>query len=183
MLCSNDASADRASHPHAPQGELLSSLRPLHKLTHLRIVFHSESPEDTDKDTDADGGTSAPPAPVEDLARALHPSSFNFEGIATTVVQALPSLQALFLTTCGYFARCVQVGDGAATSRMPTSKRWNVSRAWRVAEPSAAVDGEPILEELQDEAAEAIIEREELVVPDECKVGVGLYLAEIVRRR
>ena len=53
------------------------------------------------------------------------------------------------------------------------------SRAWRIAEPSITVDevqvqegDQPALVELPDVVAEAIIEREELVLLDACKVGV-----------
>ena len=151
--------------PHAPQDSVLSSLRLLHKLAHLRMLIHSDSLEDAD--TDADGP-----------ARALGPSLFDFERTAAAVVRRLPSLQTLFLTTCGHFARRVKVGDGTATISVeePTGKRWSLYRAWRVAEPAVTVDrvqdGKPILEELQDAVAEAIIEREELVLPDACKVGV-----------
>ncbi|PIL25388.1 hypothetical protein GSI_13278 [Ganoderma sinense ZZ0214-1] len=165
---------DAACHwaPQAPFGwnelldEIQSSLRPLRELTHLRIVFQSKSPADREPDTDA----SVPPSLGERLARTLHPSTFDFQVIAVSLVRQLPSLRSLFLTTCGYFTRREHVG----AVPVATNELWCVSRAWNVAPSNTGADGrqggERMLVELRDEDAEAIIQREELILPDSYKL-------------
>ncbi|KAM5544339.1 hypothetical protein V8D89_001999 [Ganoderma adspersum] len=140
----------------------LALLRPLHKLTHLHVAFHSKSYEDA--------GSHAPAqrALLEELARTLHPSMFDFPGTAAALVRPLPVLQVLVLTTYGYFARDETVAD--MTQKAAPRKVWSVSQAWRVADGS----GGKALVELRDEEAERTVSREELGLPDAFKVGVGL---------
>ncbi|KAI1782078.1 hypothetical protein LXA43DRAFT_1104814 [Ganoderma leucocontextum] len=84
----------------------LSSLQPLHKLTHLRIIIHSKGHDVTDSDV------SSPPTHADELARTLHGSTFDFKRTAAPLVrQRLPSLRYLFLTTCGYLVHHNQAGE------------------------------------------------------------------------
>ncbi|KAM5544155.1 hypothetical protein V8D89_002204 [Ganoderma adspersum] len=143
--------------------KVLSSLEPLHKLTHLRIIIHSESPEHADSDA------FEPFTPAEYFQRAIHPSIFDYQGTARALARPLPSLQFLSLTTCGRFFLYEEDRD-PITQVLPQPKRWAASRAWSVPKRNADAglqNGEPSLVELQDEEAEDIIEREELVLPDE----------------
>ena len=66
------------------QEAIVSAIRPLHKLTHLRIVVgasmyvHKAAPW--------------PFAPWQEYAHTFRPSRFDFEGAATTLARALPSV-------------------------------------------------------------------------------------------
>ena len=174
----------RLTYAVPPQDGTRALLRPLHRLTHLHVAFRSESYEDAE---------SHARAPSEELARALHPSMFDFQGTAAAlaVARRLPSLRVLVLTTCGYFARDETVAD--VTQKAATGKVWSVSRAWRVSVADGGDgDGGTTLVELQDEEAEGIVSREELGLPDAFKVcvcgffccvyGPTLMLAGIVLR-
>ncbi|KAM5544156.1 hypothetical protein V8D89_002205 [Ganoderma adspersum] len=159
---------------------MLASLQPLHKLAYLRIVIQSESPAAQDTDTGPGASAPAPPsfAFAEQLSRALHLSTLDFQGAAASLARRLPSLQSPFLTTCGHFTLHQEFGD--ATSMVATSTRWCISRDWRVAAPtgrqSLSADGgwdekcTRMLVEMHDEEAEAVIQREELIIPDAYKV-------------
>ena len=154
---------------YSPQDTILASLEPLHKLAHLRIVIQSNWPaeEDIDRDTESDPGVSV-----------LHPPALDVQGIAMSLLRQLPSLQSLFLTTCGYFTRCEEV----------TNERWCISGAWRVAAPTGLSascgerdeEGTRGLVELRHEEAEAVIQREDLIIPDAYKVSVSVvvYLSQ-----
>ena len=147
------------------QDAILASLRPLYRLAHLRIVIQSNRPaaEYIDRDTETDPGVSV-----------LHPPALDLQGTATSLLRQLPSLQSLFLTTCGYFTRCEEV----------TNERWRISGAWRVAAPTSLSagygerdeEGTRGLVELRHEEAEAVIEREELIIPDAYKVSVSVVV-------
>ncbi|KAM5544154.1 hypothetical protein V8D89_002203 [Ganoderma adspersum] len=150
---------------------VLSSLESLHRLTHLRLVIHSESTENADTEV----SESVLLTPSEGLERAVHPSMFDFQGTADLLAQRLPSLQFLLLTSCGDF---VSRGNDRYAATAVVTKRWAVSRAWSVAEPDAdeMQDEEPMLVELGKDEAEAITRREELILPRGCK---DWFLAEV----
>ena len=79
------------------QDKVPSSLGSLHKVTHLRIVIYSQSKVDAATDLPV------PLTPSSGLARAVHPSRFDFKGTAAALARPLPSLRFLSLTTCGRF--------------------------------------------------------------------------------
>ena len=155
------------------QDKVPSSLGSLHKVTHLRIVIYSQSKVDAATDLPV------PLTPSRGLARAVHPSRFDFKGTAAALARPLPSLRFLSLTTCGRFVGPYEDDRDLATILPPHVKQWATSRAWSVAQPN--VDGmqddsesEPTFVELGEEAAEAIIRREELILLDECMVSASL---------
>ncbi|KAM5543669.1 hypothetical protein V8D89_002920 [Ganoderma adspersum] len=69
--------------------KMISALRCLHKLTHLRVVLQSDVSDRSYQvmlDSDAFLGT-------------VRPSAFDFAGTSTSLARSLPSLQYVFLTT------------------------------------------------------------------------------------
>ncbi|KAI1789261.1 hypothetical protein LXA43DRAFT_1096549 [Ganoderma leucocontextum] len=144
---------------------ILSALRPLHKLAHLRIVVHSNVHHDP----------SFPVAYSGEFVRALRGSVFDFEKTAVLLVRPLPSLRYVFLTTSGYLA------DRRDTSSAPRRfwkafERWYTPRAWRVAArgTGSIQEGEPVLIELHEDVAETIIRNEELVLSEADKASLHL---------
>ena len=149
------------------QGEIVSALQPLHKLTHLRIVVHATVWHD--------GPWTA--AHSEGFIHPIRGSAFDFEGTAAALVRPLPSLQFVALTTNG------RLGHWRPEHRWKAYEQWNATRAFRVARPSASrpgpdateipvQDGEPVLVGLHDEVAETIMRTEELELSEADKVGL-----------
>ncbi|KAM5543667.1 hypothetical protein V8D89_002918 [Ganoderma adspersum] len=95
----------------APQHTLISTLRPLHKLTHLRIVISASIYITED--------TSWPFPPWEEYAHSFHPSRFDFPGTAGAFACELPSLHHVFITTGGHFVNWVEHSLGSANGFSP----------------------------------------------------------------
>ncbi|PIL30084.1 hypothetical protein GSI_07661 [Ganoderma sinense ZZ0214-1] len=107
---------------------LISALRPLHNLTHLRLVVHCKLVK-----RPAGSATSLPYSHSESFVDTVRGPAFDFAGTADALVRTLPSLQYVFLTTCGSL---VDRGENKSNSGRPSLReheRWNVGRAWRVA--------------------------------------------------
>ena len=124
----------------------MSSVRPLHRLTHLRVVVHFRI---YGRD--------------EDCGRA-----FDFEGAAAALVAPLPCLRYIFVATNG----CVSDWDGDKQS-WEERERWHLPHAWRVADPGTSGWG---LVELHDEVAQTIIRKEELVLSEADQASLGFLL-------
>ncbi|PIL30193.1 hypothetical protein GSI_07771 [Ganoderma sinense ZZ0214-1] len=140
---------------------LLSALRPLRNLTHLRVLICCE----LHRPGDPIWGKAAY---SEKFVDAVRGPAFDFAGTAAALVRAVPSLQYVFLTTCGRFIERVEGGEGARTWR--SYDRWDVSRAWRVAVRDAKRPRR--LVRLHSDVADTIIRNEELVLSETDKVGV-----------
>ncbi|KAM5543491.1 hypothetical protein V8D89_002742 [Ganoderma adspersum] len=125
-----------------------SSLEPLQKLTHLRVIFHCNIYYQ-----------SSQPIKKSDFTHALGNSKTDLEGVAASLVRLLPALQYVFLTTSAAFGNIHKVME-----------RWQVDRAWRVAEPPSDATGEMhddrqrLLVDLADTVAATVIVEEELVL-------------------
>ena len=128
-----------------------SSLEPLQKLTHLRVIFHCNIYY-----------PSSQPQPIESsvFTHALCNSDIDLKGCATSLVPLLPALRYVFLTTSATFG-----------SNRKVMERWQVDGAWRVAEPSGDDtgempdhDGKRLLVNLADTVAATVIMEEELVL-------------------
>ena len=121
----------------------------LHSLTHLRLVFHCEALSHADSDfilKDA-------------LLADLRPASFDFPGVASAIVDEIPSLRYCFLTVGAW------IGKGCPHLLV---ERWCESRAWRIVHRGDAEDqgstGRRELMELHKDVAETIIREEDLGV-------------------
>lgn len=108
---------------------------------------------------------------------AVRGSAFDFESTAASLARTLPPLQCVFLTTSG------SLGDrDDATRILRPHERWNVSCAWRVAEPRASTADDAVqggnlnstLVELHGDVAETIIRNEELVLSETDEVSIVL---------
>ena len=151
------------------QDKMVTTLRPLHRLTHLRIVLHANVYVYYD--------TLSPFVPPEEYALALRGSTFDFEGTAASLVPLFPSLQYLFLTTCGVLNTWEDDSDPCA-GRWKAYEQWHVPRAWRIqgATPSALdqlEDGEGVLAALDDEVSASVIRQEDLVLSESDEVSAG----------
>ncbi|KAI1783162.1 hypothetical protein LXA43DRAFT_1047764 [Ganoderma leucocontextum] len=136
---------------------LIDPMRHL-RLTHLRIflyhrVFH-----------DLSGVTQRNPGAIldEDFVNAGIPSEMDLQPAATRFFDTMPTLQYVFLTAC----RCSYVREWPATIGYRRNNTWISSKAWRAVDanerplPSDTMCGSCV--ELDREAAEAIMDREEL---------------------
>ncbi|TBU48282.1 hypothetical protein BD309DRAFT_950064 [Dichomitus squalens] len=130
-------------------GRLIVSIKHL-RLTHLRLVVCYHVFQSMSKRTQPNMGVD------EDFVNTARES--DLLPAATAFLEAMPSLEYIFLTTCG--RTYVPVGR-----RWEERHKWLSSKAWRVAGrhegpdvPSAATG---MLVELSSEAAEVIIDREE----------------------
>ena len=159
-----------------------SSLQPLHRLAHLRVVFCSS----------VHNGGFSPASDVrgEEHLRALRGPAFErAEETAASLVRLLPSLRYFFLTATGHVV---------PRSGSRVLVRWHTARAWRVGEPvvDGTKEGRPVLVELHDEVAETIIRKEELVlskadevrvcwVPDAwgMKLSMWLWAQDVLRQQ
>ncbi len=145
-----------------PQNSILFSLRPLQKMTHLRIVVHSNG---------IDHDPASPAAYSEEFVRAMRASAFDFAGTAALLARPLPSLQYIFLTTSGYLTE----RDNGLLFWRPYD-RWYVDRAWRIANPRVGSgsehEREPVLMDLHEDVAETIMRNEELVLSEVDSVSV-----------
>ncbi|PIL30185.1 hypothetical protein GSI_07763 [Ganoderma sinense ZZ0214-1] len=134
---------------------MASKLRPLHQLTHLRIIIRSQVYQDETEEALAYAQHS------EEFVRALRRSAFDFEGTAASLLGSPPSLRYLFLTTSSNLA------DTDRDWRT-TFERWHETRAWRIAGSGTneANHVEPLLVSLHDQVVKTIIRKEELVLSD-----------------
>ncbi|KAI1789262.1 hypothetical protein LXA43DRAFT_1083961 [Ganoderma leucocontextum] len=145
---------------------ILSSLQPLHNLTHLRLVVHSKIY------STVKGPSQWHPAHSGEFVSAVRGSAFDFKGAAASLVRTLPSVRYVFLTTGGNLAK----RDGSRRGPFVSYERWDVARAWRVAAGSKPEhDGTTVqdglkatrtLVELDDGVAETIVRNEELVLSE-----------------
>ncbi|PIL30086.1 hypothetical protein GSI_07772 [Ganoderma sinense ZZ0214-1] len=146
---------------------LIPRLRPLHKLTHLRLVVHTNIHHDP----------SCPIAYSDAFVRETRPSAFDFAGAAARLAGTLPALRCVFVATSAYLA----VPDPDVEARSYYSywkmvERWYEPRGWRVdrldsghareGEGDREGEGGPVLIELRKDVAEAIMEDEELVLSE-----------------
>ncbi len=85
----------------------MSSLKPLYKLTHLRVFirvrFYHTSKDRSDDDTE-----SPMTHCVKDYVCAFRGSAFDFEATAASLVRLLPSLRYIFLATEGSLATKIE---------------------------------------------------------------------------
>ncbi|PIL30068.1 hypothetical protein GSI_07789 [Ganoderma sinense ZZ0214-1] len=142
---------------------IVSAIRPLHKLTHMRLVIGSSIYVHKDAPW--------PFAPWGEYAHSFRGSRFDWDGTAAALSSALPSLQNVFLTTGGYLsnwedATMEDVDEGGG--RWKPYERWYITRGWRVAKSDfgtgEVVEGGSGLVELHTDVAETIIGNEELVL-------------------
>nr|VWO95344.1 Ubiquitin-conjugating enzyme E2 2 [Ganoderma boninense] len=103
------------------QDKLASTLKPLQRLTHLRIVIHAAVLVYKD--------AASPYAPPEEYAHTLRGSTLDFDGTAASLVRLFPSLRCFFLTTCGVLSTW---DDSKRYYKWPMKpyERWYVPRAW-----------------------------------------------------
>ncbi|PIL29924.1 hypothetical protein GSI_07834 [Ganoderma sinense ZZ0214-1] len=147
---------------------LVSRLHPLHKLTHLRLVVHSNIHHDP----------SCPVAYSDAFVRETRPSAFDFAAAAARLARPLPALRCVFVATSAYVAEPERDPDTDVEARSPSYRfwkmldRWYEPRGWRVDQfdsgSGLAREGEggPVLVELREDVAEAIMEDEELVLSE-----------------
>ena len=144
-----------------------SSLESLHKLTHLRVIFHCNIYY-----------PSSQPQPMESsvFTHALCNSGIDLKGCAASLVHLLPALRYVFLTTSATFG-----------SNRKVMERWQVDGAWRIAEPSSDDtsemqdhDRKRLLVDLEDTVAATIIREEELVLSTADEVSLALRSAREV---
>ncbi|KAM5543689.1 hypothetical protein V8D89_002940 [Ganoderma adspersum] len=146
-----------------------SAIRPLHRLTHLRVVigvklyvYDHRSP---------------PFAPMDEYAHSFRESRFDFAGAANVLARALPRLRYIFLTTGGLLTNWAgpEEGDRADEGgRWRVYERWYIGHGWRVATPDAEEGlGERGLVELHEDVVETIIRKEELVLSERDEASAG----------
>ncbi|KAI1787784.1 hypothetical protein LXA43DRAFT_1097964 [Ganoderma leucocontextum] len=136
--------------------KLHSAFQLLHKLTHLRIVVHSNAFDDSAPEL-------PPAAHSQEFVHALCGPAFDHEGSAAALVRSLPALRYVFLTTSGYLPIDIATDDestgGGRGSECSKTRELELERERRQ-------DGEPALVELHDDVAETIIRNEELILSD-----------------
>ncbi|KAM5531985.1 hypothetical protein V8D89_014319 [Ganoderma adspersum] len=140
--------------------KLVSTLRPLHRLTHLRIAIVSN----------VRYPSYAAMMRSDEFMRTAHGSSFDFDGTATSCISLLPTLRCLFIETRGTLT-ITDSDRGIHGSEK--HEDWHIPRGWRVTEPGtngAHDGGEPALVELTDAVMERMIRNEELVLSDDEQV-------------
>ncbi|PIL28829.1 hypothetical protein GSI_08874 [Ganoderma sinense ZZ0214-1] len=157
------------------RGTFLPALAPLRSLTHFRLVFHCEA-----REPEVPAWPISEDPFVEDLRPTGGTSRFDFAAMAAALVDALPALRYCFLTNS---ARLVEMKLSAGRTFV---ERWRESRAWRVACTPTGLDGVDDLQavaavdayetrrelvELDDDIAEAIIDRGDLVLSTEEKAS------------
>ena len=140
----------------------MSSVRPLHNLTHLRVVIHFRIRDSRLDWSDDDVGS--PVARAKAHLRASCGPTFNFEGTAATLAAPLPCLRYIFVATNG---RLLNWDKEAKLWK--EYERWHLPHSWRVAGPKTS---EPGLVELHNEVAETIIRKEELVLSEADTVSI-----------
>ncbi|KAM5538325.1 hypothetical protein V8D89_007927 [Ganoderma adspersum] len=136
-------------------GRLIGSIKHLRRLTHLRIVFHS-----------AVYLSAWDPLPDEDLKKIAH--RIDLLPAAARFVDAMPpTLEYLFLTTCGH-TYIIPHTYRCPAFRQQTLDRWFSSQAWQIVHDKEFEDhhlldsGLGSCAELTGEAEERILDREEL---------------------
>ncbi|PIL28065.1 hypothetical protein GSI_09818 [Ganoderma sinense ZZ0214-1] len=143
----------------------ISILKPLHRLTHLRLAVQSDV---------CDGLAHWPAERSEAFVRAVRADAFDFAGAGSALVSALPSLQYLFLATDGTVSGQVVLLDDSAED---VHEEWHASRGWRVADSQSesmsgadaaltVQDCQRVLVELEDTVMETIVWREERFVSE-----------------
>ncbi|PIL30083.1 hypothetical protein GSI_07660 [Ganoderma sinense ZZ0214-1] len=107
-----------------------STLRPLHNVTHLRIVVCCKlvkRPAESESESESSGPSSTSARSLlypysESFVDAVRGPAFDFEGTAMAAALPSPALQYVFLTTRG----------ALSFQRSAVHERWDVHRAWRV---------------------------------------------------
>ncbi|KAM5545342.1 hypothetical protein V8D89_000955 [Ganoderma adspersum] len=130
---------------------VVSSIQPLQRLTHLRVVIGG------DADRRSVHWHRDDVKPIVACAKAyvgsLRKAEFDFDGTAAALVRRLPALEYLFVETDGY---------------LPCEERmyfqcWHAVRGWRV-EQCGTGEHEPMLVWLHEDIAGTIIGQEELAI-------------------
>lgn len=159
---------------------LFPTIEPLHALTHFRLVFHCDAREAEEP---------ARPIATEPLVKDLRPTSrlgrFDFTSVASTIADALPGLEYCFLTNSAW------VVETKLVYAYSIVERWCESRAWKISH--VANSNEPVVDrpepgatpvihtaggnlrdlvELPESVAEAIMEKEGLVLSMEERASV-----------
>ncbi|PIL33359.1 hypothetical protein GSI_04810 [Ganoderma sinense ZZ0214-1] len=149
----------------APPDTLVSRLQPLHKLTHLRLVVHSNIHHDPSS------------------GRRAYPRS-------TSWAPPLPTLRYVFVATSAYLA--VRDPDVEAWSYRfwKMIDRWREPRGWRIDRFDSGSNSRPARErererergpvpvELREDVAEAIMEDEDLVLSEADNASRTLHFDE-----
>ncbi|KAI1782996.1 hypothetical protein LXA43DRAFT_1087216 [Ganoderma leucocontextum] len=148
----------------------VTSLQPLHKLTHLRVVIQANVGHYNPDRSLADDHEPTV-ARAKEYVCSFRGSAFDFEATAASLVRPLASLQCIFLETHG----CLANRDVSTEGFWKAYERWHVARAWRVGAPGPS---EPTLVELHDEVAETIIRKEELVLSEGDESALQVYSEE-----
>ncbi|PIL28538.1 hypothetical protein GSI_08579 [Ganoderma sinense ZZ0214-1] len=132
--------------------EVVSSLHPLHRLTHLRVVVRADA---STRSIYWDHDNVKPIiARARAYVRSFHESVFDFDGTAAALARPLRSLKYVFVETDGSFRpdNC-DVDDRV--------EWWHATRGWRVA---GEYESGPRLVGLHCNVVETIIRKEELAV-------------------
>ncbi|KAM5538321.1 hypothetical protein V8D89_007923 [Ganoderma adspersum] len=141
-------------------GRLLLSIKHLHLLTHLRIVFRSTTYYSVRQ-----------PPPNRDLMNRL--CEIDLHPAAIQLIAEMPTLDHLFLTSCGRaYALQTKTKNGQPVYRQRIIERWLSTKAWRVDHDhdeeedrlpaDAGLGSGPCTMELSPEVAERIVNQEEL---------------------
>lgn len=133
------------------QDRLVSSIRPLHKLTHLRVVVGGDA--STHSVYWDDDSVKPIVACAQEYVSGFLEDEFDFGGTAAALVSGLPCREYLFVETYGY---------------LPCEERtyylyWRAVRGWRV-EQRGTTEHEPVFVGLHEDVAETIIRQEELAI-------------------
>ncbi|KAI1794294.1 hypothetical protein LXA43DRAFT_1116179 [Ganoderma leucocontextum] len=141
VLMDDQSTSERVMDADRDKMHMISSLLPLDKLTHLRVVIHCNVYDHPPK-----------PNAHSKFMHALSRHSLDFEEPAASLVRLLPFLQYVFLTTSAW------IGDYSHNT-----ERRHVDYAWRVAEPDTyqMQNRKPMLVDLADEV---VIRKGELVL-------------------
>ena len=153
---------------------MLTALRPLHDLTHLRIVISCKG--------------YMRPVPSESsssssFVESIRDPGFDFAGTAAALVRVLPSLQYVFLRTSGSLTKRERnLGVAPPWRATLWQERWDVSRAWRVDVAEHRSGGARGLVELHGDVAETIVRNEELVLSQTDEAALFSESAKEARR-
>ena len=159
--------------------KLLPVLEPLHALTHFRLVFHCHA-----REAEEPARPIAEEPFVGDLRPIFRSGRFDFTTFASAIADALPSLQYCFVTNSAW------AYETKLICTINIVEWWCESRVWRVAyTPTAGGDIHHLgpagvaaavsmvnglrreLVQLEDDVAEAMIQREDLILSMEEKAS------------
>ena len=151
---------------------MLAALRPLHNLTHLRIVISCKGYMGP-----------VPSGSSSSFVESVRESTFDFAGTAAALVRARPSLQYVFLRTSGSLTKRERnLGVAPPWRATLWQERWDVSRAWRVDVAEHGPGGARALVELHGDVAETIVRNEELVLSETDEATLFSETAKEARR-